>query len=56
MRALARRDLGRALEMGLYMSNSYVLERGQRLFDRSRRTYEWIKRLNDDMGRNANAV
>ena len=56
LRALARRDLGRALEMGLYMSNSYVLERGQRLFDRSRRTYEWIKRLNDDMGRNANAV
>ncbi|MGN1070817.1 MAG: bis(5'-nucleosyl)-tetraphosphatase (symmetrical) YqeK [Candidatus Fimadaptatus sp.] len=56
LRSLARRDLSRALEMGLYMSNSYVLERGQRLFDRSRRTYEWIKRLNDDMGRNANAV
>ena len=50
LRVMARRDLFAALEMGLGMSNSYVLKRGQTLFERSK------KGRNDYAGRNASAV
>lgn len=50
LRELAHKDLYRALEMGLDMSTSYVLKRGQKLFTRSWQAYEWVKQYNK--GRN----
>lgn len=47
LRKLARRDLFVALERGLYLSNSYVLERKQPLFERSAQAYEWIRHYNE---------
>ena len=47
LRKLARRDLFAALERGLYLSNSYVLERKQPLFERSAQAYEWIRHYNE---------
>ena len=48
LRQLARRDLYRALEMGLAMSTSYVIKRGQKLFTRSQKAYEWVRQYNKD--------
>ena len=60
LRVMARRDLFAALEMGLGMSNSYVLKRGQTLFERSKKAYDWVRQYNkgrnDYAGRNASAV
>lgn len=55
LRDMARVDLFAALEMGLGDSNSYVLERGEKLFERSRLAYDWVRAYNKS-GRNANAV
>ena len=60
LRVMACRDLFAALEMGLGMSNSYVLKRGQTLFERSKKAYDWVRQYNkgrnDYAGRNASAV
>lgn len=59
LRAMARKDLFAALEMGLGMSNSYVLKRGHALFERSAQAYEWVRQYNksrEKSGRNVNAV
>lgn len=58
LRAVARKDLYAALELGLYYGNKYVAERGQKLFARSLRTYEWVKKINieNNSGRYADGV
>lgn len=46
LRELARRDLFAALELGLWQSNSYVEQRGQKLFERSAQAHVWVQQRN----------